>query len=74
MPVRESAKIGRPRLRNMFVVALLAVLASVSGDGHQYLYYEPSDRDMSVHPNHQWPVRWSAEAWPAGATLSIALA
>ena len=56
------------------MAALLAVLASVSGDGHQYLYYEPSDTDMSVHPDHQWPVRWSAEAWPPGATLSVALA
>ena len=50
------------------------MLAAVSGDGHQYLLYDPSDDDMSVHPDHQRPVRWSAEAWPPGATLSVALA
>ena len=72
--MRAFAKVGRPRLRNSFVAALLAVLAAVSGDGHQYLYYEPYDHDMSVHPDHQWPARWSAEAWPPGTTLSVALA
>ena len=72
--MREFTKIGRPRFRNLLAAALLAVLGAVSGDGHQYLYYEPSDRDMSVHPDHQWPVRWSERAWPPGATLTVALA
>ena len=72
--MREFAKIGRPRFQHIFAAALLAVLGAVSGDGHQYLWYDPSDDDMSVHPDHQRPVRWSAEAWPPGATLSVALA
>ena len=30
--------------------------------------------DMSLHPDHLEPVRWSADAWPPGATLSVAVA
>ena len=74
MAARDFAKGGRPRLRNSFAAALLAVLGAVSGDGHQYLVYDPSDDDMSVHPDHQRPVGWSLDAWPPGATLSVAVA
>ncbi len=55
------------------MAALLAVLGAVSGDGHQYLWYAPSN-DMSAHPDHLWPGRWRAETWPPGATLSVAVA
>ena len=71
--MRVFAKTGRPRFRNVFVAALLAVLGTVSGDGHQYLGYWPYI-DMAAHPDHLQPVRWSAAAWPPGATLSVALA
>ena len=71
---RDFAKGGRPRFRNSFAAALLAVLAAVSGDGHQYLDYDPDGDDMSAHPDHQRPVGWSLDAWPPGAPLSVAVA
>ena len=71
--MRGVAKIGRPRFRTVFTTALLAVLGAVSGGGHQYLFYQDSS-DMSLHPDHLEPVRWSADAWPPGATLSVAVA
>ena len=71
--MRGVAKIGRPRFRTVLATALLAVLGAVSGGGHQYLLYQDSS-DMSLHPDHLEPVRWSADAWPPGATLSVAVA
>ena len=72
--MRGFEKIGRSRFRNVFAAALLAVLGAVSGGGgHQYLYHQ-AVIDMSMHPDHLEPVRWRADAWPPGATLSVAVA
>lgn len=63
----------RFRKGSMFATALVALLGTVSGDGHQFINLV-LDRDWSLHPDQLHPVVWHPDFWPPGESLPVAIA